>query len=402
MPLFSTPDKFGFIHKTLHWVMGILIIMNLMIGYRMGMMEPSPDKIYVVYFHKSWGILILMLACLRLIVRLGTRRPDPEPTLKKWEIDLSRIVHFLLYVAFFAMPLSGWIMSSGGKYPVPFFGLFNMPDIVPRSAGLSGAARQVHDTLAVVILGLLFLHFSGAAKHHVIDRDNTLRHMTWDRMNYVMGIVLLGILGAFYLVPVYLKFVAPEYEPSPQAVHQEAQASPVTQVPQTESSQWIVDGSVSTIKFTATQSGAPFDGEFKNFTAVIVFDPETVTGHVDVGIPINQMTTGSERDAEIGKPDWFDVENFPMARFKAESFEKIAANQYVAHGTLTIRGVAKALDLPFTLDIQEGAPKQVEMKAEITLNRLDFGIGQGEWQKTDMIADAVTISIYVKASLASP
>src|SRR5262245_39756204 len=120
MPLFNTREKFGLIAKSFHWIMAVLILMLLTMGYKMVTLPPGPDKVWVVMLHKSLGVTVLFLAFGRLAWRLANGRPDPEPTLKKWEVDLSKIVHFLLYAAFFAMPLTGWIMSSAGEYPVSF------------------------------------------------------------------------------------------------------------------------------------------------------------------------------------------------------------------------------------------------------------------------------------------
>ena len=57
---------------------------------------------------------------------------------------------------------------------------------------------------------------------------------------------------------------------------------------------------------------------------------------------------------------------------------------------LTIRGVAKPLTLPFTLAITGAAAK---MNAAVALNRLAFGVGQGEWKATDTVPAGVTVNV---------
>lgn len=102
--------------------------------------------------------------------------------------------------------------------------------------------------------------------------------------------------------------------------------------------------------------------------------------------------------------DWFYTESFPESRFYAETFRKTAENQYVAEGELTIRGVTRPVSLPFTLQIRdEGSKgKTAHMEAALVINRLDYGVGQGEWQKTDMVENAVSVSVSLTARLAAP
>ncbi len=71
-------------------------------------------------------------------------------------------------------------------------------------------------------------------------------------------------------------------------------------------------------------------------------------------------------------------------------------------GPCTSSGTERPLDLPFRLDILVGEKKEAEMRAEITLNRLEYGVGQGQWQSTDTIGGPVKLSIYVKAEQKKP
>lgn len=364
-------------------------------------MEPSPDKIWLVWLHKSFGILILILAFGRLGWRFLSPRPEPTATLKPWEHQLARLVHFLLYVIFFAFPLSGWVMSSAGGYPVRFFNWFDMPEIVPKDRGLMQAAREVHETLAVVLLVLLALHFAGALKHHALDRDNTLRRMTWSRMSYTGGLVLLGALGVFYLVPIFISAGGEEEEESAKPVVSQQQVEQPVAPAAHSSEAWEVDYSKSTLKITGLQYGSFFEGSFGKFDAEIVFDPEKLeASSVIVTIDTGSFSTGNDdRDQQARSAEWFDTAQFPQAVFTAKSFERTGVNDYMAHGTLKMHGIEQPIDMRFTLylsrlkDNQDG-----EMSAEFGLKRSDFGIGSGEWADTKIIGDAVHVSVYVKAS----
>lgn len=397
MSLKNTQDAFGFVAKTFHWVMAVLIFGMLAVGFRLEQLEGT-DRLALMYAHKSFGILILFMIAARLLWRIVSPRPPRLPSVKPWEDRLATVVQFLLYGVVFALPLSGWIMSAAGEYPVRFFGLFNLPPIVPKNEDIMDAAKEAHEIMAFALLGLLFLHLSGAAKHHVIDRDDTLRRMAWRRMSYIGGIILIVLGGAMYMTPIAIGLMEEEEEEAP-VVRVSEVAAPAEAAPQDETA-WVVDRNASSIRFISEQSGNPFGGEFRNFDANIVFDEKNLAGnHVEVKIPLSGFTTGSsERDTEAVKADWFNAATFPEASFVSSKFQQTGANQYVAHGTLTIRGVAKPIDLPFELNHVIAKLEYTEMKARIELNRLDYGIGQGTWQKTDVIADKVKVDIYVKAS----
>jgi cytochrome b561 len=408
VPLKNTSEKFGVIAKSFHWVMMAIILMLLTVGFLMNSLSVSPLRVELVWWHKSFGILVLLLACGRLAWRMINIRPNPEPTLKKWEIALSGVVHFLLYVGFFVMPLSGWIMSSASDFPASFFGLFNLAHIVAKNPDIAHSARAVHNTLAVVIMGLIGLHVAGAFKHHMFDHDGTLRHMRWDNIGLKGGLMLFAVGGIMLAIPSYLMIFG---EDEPQQTQQAAQTVTLSNVAQVQAQfsalKWIIDPQASFIKFTATQYGQNFEGQFKHFDAQIFFDTERMENNfVDVEIDLSQIATGdAERDAQTQDKNWFDTANHPSASFIAKSFEREEGNQYIAHGILDLHGVQKPVDLPFQLSVLQNsadAGQTAMMQSELTLNRLDFGIGQGEWQKTDIIGDNVKISIYVKARSALP
>jgi len=163
---------------------------------------------------------------------------------------------------------------------------------------------------------------------------------------------------------------------------------------------WQIDMGASAIRFEATQSGEKFEGGFKNFGGKIIFDQSKLDeAYADIWIDITSIETGSaDRDGQAKSADWFDTSKFPRAQFVADSFSKTGPNQYLARGALTIRDQVVLVELPFTLQVRESPEGQAAlMEGVITLNRLDFGIGQGQWQSTETIGNEVKISITVVA-----
>ena len=171
-----------------------------------------------------------------------------------------------------------------------------------------------------------------------------------------------------------------------------------------DSDVWVINPETSYIRFAFKQYGQDVQGEFADFKGRIIFDPEALeASQADIMIDTASITTGSDsRDEQAKSGEWFEVEDYPLAVFKTESFTHIEANQYTARGNLTIRGETLPIVLPFSLDITkiEDGTQQAVMVSQIALMRLDFGVGQGEWEEEDAIANEVAIDIVVNASRA--
>lgn len=162
-------------------------------------------------------------------------------------------------------------------------------------------------------------------------------------------------------------------------------------------SAWNIEQVESRLAFQTTQAGGAINGSFARFGGDIVFDPDDLGGsHVSIVIDISSITTGAaERDTELPKADWFNIEEFPTATFSAAKFRFLGGHQYVADGMLTIRNKAMPVALNFTLDLQQDGSALVNGK--IDLDRTDFGVGQGQWASSDMIGRKISVSVQIKA-----
>jgi polyisoprenoid-binding protein YceI len=95
-----------------------------------------------------------------------------------------------------------------------------------------------------------------------------------------------------------------------------------------------------------------------------------------------------DRDTTIRGKDVFDVAHNPTAHYVTKSISKTAAG-FAAVGSLTLRGVTKDVSIEFQFTNQAAGAK---LSGSAKLNRLDFGVGQGDWKSTETIGDAVKIN----------
>jgi polyisoprenoid-binding protein YceI len=166
---------------------------------------------------------------------------------------------------------------------------------------------------------------------------------------------------------------------------------------------WKVDDG-SQIRFTALQQGSPVQGRFDRFSAKITFDPDDLArSQVEVEIDAASIDTGhKDRDTALRSSFFFDVQHWPSARFTSGRFSHLQGDAYEAHGALTIRDVTRDVVLPFELTIgsDPAAPGRLLATARgaLTISRLDYGIGQGEWASTKTVGAPVVIDIEVRAS----
>ena len=366
----NTAERFGVVAKSFHWLVAAIVICVIGVGLYMSDLDPSPLKFSLSFWHKSFGVTILALMVLRLVWRFANTQPAALENHKRWEKLLARAIHGGLYICLFAMPLSGWAMSSAKGFGVSVFGWFTLPDIVGENKELGEVLNEAHEIIADILIICIVLHFGGALKHHIVDKDSTLRRML------PFGKVMFALT--------FLTFTA-----APARA-----ADPVTA--------WAIDHTQSHLTFEATQMKAPFTGEFARFDGDIHFDPARLEdSSTIIKIDMTSVSTKSEdRDANLITSPWFFTESFPESKFEAAKFEKTGENAYVAHGNLTIRDVTLPVDLPFTLDITTGADgqKTAKMKGELTLQRLDYGVGTGDWQDTSNVGNPVKVLVLLTAN----
>ena len=162
----------------LHWLLAMLIVVSFGVGLYMTGLPFSPLRLKIYSWHKWAGVTILALSALRLLWRLGHRPPVLPAGMSRLQLASYRVSHTLMYLLFFAVPLSGWAYSSAMGMPVGWFGVLQLPDFVPVDHAFAEAVLQpLHRNCAFVLAGITLLHVAAVLKHHWIDRDGLLKRM---------------------------------------------------------------------------------------------------------------------------------------------------------------------------------------------------------------------------------
>jgi len=174
---------------------------------------------------------------------------------------------------------------------------------------------------------------------------------------------------------------------------------------------WAMDATHSEVQFKVRHLlVSNVTGQFKTFNATVETEGDDIsTAKVHFTADVNSISTNNEqRDGHLKTGDFFDVETHPQLTFESTKLEKKSGDDYVMHGTLTMRGVSKEI----TLNVEYGGMVQdpwgnTRIGASISgkINRKDFGVSFSMVSETGglLLGEDVTINAnaeFVKQAVA--
>lgn len=382
MPRDNTPSSYGSITRLFHWLTALMIVALFALGIiaseiaeRITAADGASSDALIGWakllfsMHKTLGITLFAVAVLRILWALTQPRPGLLNGDAGLESRLAVTVHWLLYGSLIAVPLSGWVYhaSSAGFAPI-WWPLGQGLPFVPVDPALSKVAGTLHYILQWVLAGAIGLHVAGAVKHHVIDRDATLRRMwsgraaqpTAQQPGHILPLVAaLVIWGAAIGGAAGLGWFT-----------QQGAGGPA--LAKVQSDWQVQDG---TVQITISQMGSDITGSFADWTAGITYaetpDANGQHGAVTVTINIGSLTLGSVTDQAMG-PDYFDAGTWATAQFDAVLIN--AEQGLIADGTLRIRDQTVPVQMPFALQIEGDT---ATASGQLTVDRRDYQVGQG-------------------------
>ena len=358
--------------KLFHWLTALLVLSIIPLGILASDAPFETDaqiatKTLLFSMHKTLGVAVFLVALARIAYALTQTKPAPLHPKRRVETLLAEFVHWLLYISLVLVPLTGWIHHSAAAASAPIWIPFaNHLPFIPVDPTVSDLFSGLHWLWSKVMVVSILLHFAGAMKHHVIDKDETLRRMWFGHNAYTAraqgvqrnsAMIALAIYAAVAGIGASFGILGQEKTISSPSLS-------------TVSSEWTVqDG---TIAISVTQLGNVVTGQFDDWTAAITFDENATgsVGRVKTTINVGTLTLGSVSDQAMGK-DFFDLVTFPIATFTADLVK--LEGVYLAEGTLAIKGARVPVTLPFDLTLDADTATMV---GTVSLDRRDFAIGK--------------------------
>ena len=163
--------------KSLHWLIVLLLIAQFIFAWTMPHIGRNTPVTTLISLHFTFGVIILAVALARLAWRATHGEPAPADGLPPWQTATARIVHWLLYLLLFVVPILGWINASWRGMPIVMFGL-ELPKLMATRAPGWGWTGDVHGWIANYgMLALVGLHVLTGLYHYVVRRDRVLQRM---------------------------------------------------------------------------------------------------------------------------------------------------------------------------------------------------------------------------------
>ena len=161
-----------------------------------------------------------------------------------------------------------------------------------------------------------------------------------------------------------------------------------------DSAKWRSVAADSELQFVARYENQALNGRFNAFSVMVTLaenDGFPLSMKVLVDVASADM---NDRDvnSELGQPDWFDSSAFPQAIFESGELVRVDQQRYLARGVLSLKGVSRDLEVPFTWRRNSGT---ASITGSMEMSRLAWNIGSGEWTETDVISDTVQLNFTV-------
>jgi len=171
----NTSNSYGWVAKTFHWGMFLIIVGQFWLGGNFK--DEQYEGMGLSGYHFSIGILILLL----ILLRFAWRAKNPVPELPEGTGKLQALgahgLHILFYVLLIALPLAGIaIVQAKGGSP-SLFGLVTFPTLVAKAEATAELAATLHGIFAKSTFFAVILHIGMAMYHHFVKKDNVLKRM---------------------------------------------------------------------------------------------------------------------------------------------------------------------------------------------------------------------------------
>jgi len=177
MQLRNSPDHFGIVAISFHWLTVALVILAWTLGTFGDDLPRGPARAAGLFVHISAGVAIVLLLFARAAWRIGDPPSVERTLLGVWGDRASRVAHYALYVFLAAVGVAGIVLQFARGDALPVFGLFEITSPWSADRAFARSAKEVHEFLANALVILAALHATAALFHHWIFRDHTLARM---------------------------------------------------------------------------------------------------------------------------------------------------------------------------------------------------------------------------------
>lgn len=169
-------QDYAVIQKILHWVIGLIIIVDLFAAQKFGDFMENWDRLESRSDHATLGVTVAVLFLLRMFFRYRYGAPPLSKTMPNWQIYIARFTHFLFYIIIAFLLLSGLLTAFNADSQIMIYQIFNIVSANPSESSFV-TFRQFHELMTNILIALIVLHIIAALYHHFVVRDGITRRM---------------------------------------------------------------------------------------------------------------------------------------------------------------------------------------------------------------------------------
>jgi len=159
---------------------------------------------------------------------------------------------------------------------------------------------------------------------------------------------------------------------------------------------YIPVNEASSIRFTIKNAGMGTDGKMTGLEGEIRFNPTDLKGSF-FSVSADASTIDTDialRDSSLKSKEYLNTQQYPKIQFLSKQISAgVTAGTYLVKGTLTIKGISKDINFPFTVSQKNDG---IQLTGEMHVNRLDYKIGVG----SVVLSNSLTVSLNVFAKKA--
>ena len=157
------------------------------------------------------------------------------------------------------------------------------------------------------------------------------------------------------------------------------------------SGNWNADVANAKIMFSVSGPFGTVHGNFAGLKATIKFDGNDLQGSsISASVEANTVSTGiGLRNHDLKKEEWFNTDKYPLISFHSAKIEKNSTG-FKALGDLTIKGIAKPVEIPFSFSSKENTGL---FKGQFQIKRQDFNLDNSSKSVGDMITIMLEVPV---------
>lgn len=163
---------------------------------------------------------------------------------------------------------------------------------------------------------------------------------------------------------------------------------------------WNIDKDHSGFHFGVTHVFVPVRGYFTEYEGTVKFSADdTEGGMFNFDVSAKSVFTGNaKRDKHLLSADFFNANKFPLITFRSSGVKKTGDGTLLVKGMLTMKETSREITLPLTFLGSKPHPLMkgttiAGFEGGLTINRLDYGVGNGKFADMGVVDKDVRISI---------